>query len=620
MKKKVMAGVVAAAVIAIVVLLVFYWNAEQGEGEEVNQSSSIGASISDIQSEDSLQEDSTQSAASSLPPETDHKDGPNIPEDLNITGNIYYISKSSGSDENTGLSPDTAWETLERASITAYKPGDAVLFKSGDTWEGTVRLHGTGSEQSPVYIGSYGSARKPVINGNGMESERALFAYEYSEISGAIEIIEGDYWRIDGLEITNYMPGDSIKRAGILALDNCETEEEFFGTPQRGLIIENCNIHDVSSDSVEKRTGGIVIMGNWNDVVIDNNKISNVSVSGIRNVSWNPNRQVREHYQQNYKIANNSLKNISGDGIVFTEVENGVIEYNFIDGYCTGDPSKDYAGVWTWASKDVKIQYNEITGGLQTENSGTAFGVDWYNKNVLIQYNYTHSNYNGISMFPQNSTGTVFRYNISINDGINGNTALFPYAVGDEETAPMIYNNLFYQSSEMNSTKLLNNAIGVNDLYMKFDNNILILSESLQLSRNNNISFGHMEGNVFLPREIVDNSWDKLGTGVSVDNNTMMSRSDLLIRDIQIGREPKGLITGYNTFDAHPLEEFSSLNKIFKSPDTIRSGVNAELSLGDKAPAQSDFFGNALIPKEGSGEAAEIKPGISQQSQQTEEE
>ena len=45
----------------------------------------------------------------------------------------YYISQSSGKDNNDGKSPARAWQTLARAS-TNYSAGDRILLKCGDTW------------------------------------------------------------------------------------------------------------------------------------------------------------------------------------------------------------------------------------------------------------------------------------------------------------------------------------------------------------------------------------------------------------------------------------------------------------------------------------------------------
>jgi hypothetical protein len=53
---------------------------------------------------------------------------------------VYYVSQSSGNDSWTGDTPTPEgtrgpWKTLERASVECA-PGDRILLKCGDTWDG----------------------------------------------------------------------------------------------------------------------------------------------------------------------------------------------------------------------------------------------------------------------------------------------------------------------------------------------------------------------------------------------------------------------------------------------------------------------------------------------------
>ena len=512
-----------------------------------------------------------------------------------LSNTTYYVSYSDGDDNNTGLSESSPWKTLDKVSRQTFQPGNSILFKSGDTWDGTVRFYGSGTKELPINVGRYGTGGKPVIHGQGAETNRTLYYAAYSEISGTLEIIEGSYWHVSGLEITNHKSGPARYRVGIFVLDNCSTTSEYKRTPQYGITIDNCYIHDVVSDDTEKRTGGIVLMGNINEVLIDNNIIENVSVGGIRNVSllWD-----RSFYLRNYKVTNNVLKNVVGDCIVFGRVENGSMEYNYVNGYCIKGPlSKNYAALWTWDCKDILIQYNEITGGGSTKDDGAPFDVDYYNVNIVIQYNYTHNNQKGISMFTRNSTGTVFRYNISINDGQKVGVTMFPYSTPNEVEAPLIYNNIIYQSSDLKPKGFFNNSIGENKLYVKFYNNILIAPNTLKLSALNRFTGGKIDGNIFVPSALINNSASLIEAGVYGENNSMLDRDGLLIPDIGVNTEPTGLITGYNTFEASKLQLFDGLGKIFKpsSLADINDGVDTEtLDLGSVFPAKVDFFGNPL--------------------------
>ena len=77
-------------------------------------------------------------------------------DNCDITGIKYYVSED-GCDSNDGLSPETAWKTLNKANDAArfLKPGDAVLFRRGDTFRGSIYT------TSGVTYGAFGVGEKP---------------------------------------------------------------------------------------------------------------------------------------------------------------------------------------------------------------------------------------------------------------------------------------------------------------------------------------------------------------------------------------------------------------------------------------------------------------------------
>ncbi len=83
----------------------------------------------------------------------------------------YYISSSSGSDNNTlaqARNPATPWKTLDKVGLSwsLINPGDSILFKRGDTFTGTLKVTKSGTPDHPISIGAYGEGtEKPVIDG-----------------------------------------------------------------------------------------------------------------------------------------------------------------------------------------------------------------------------------------------------------------------------------------------------------------------------------------------------------------------------------------------------------------------------------------------------------------------
>ena len=76
-----------------------------------------------------------------------------------ITGTKYYISPN-GNDENDGLSPETAWQTLAKTNATIIKAGDGVLFERGAVFRGRINT------KEGVTYSAYGVGEKPRFYGS----------------------------------------------------------------------------------------------------------------------------------------------------------------------------------------------------------------------------------------------------------------------------------------------------------------------------------------------------------------------------------------------------------------------------------------------------------------------
>ncbi len=88
---------------------------------------------------------------------------------LTPTGTTYYVSSSTGSDSDNGLTPDTAFQTVGHVNSLALNPGDQVLFFCGDVWQGEMlEITDSGASGSPIVFSSYpaGCADKPVLSGS----------------------------------------------------------------------------------------------------------------------------------------------------------------------------------------------------------------------------------------------------------------------------------------------------------------------------------------------------------------------------------------------------------------------------------------------------------------------
>ncbi len=88
----------------------------------------------------------------------------------------YYVSYSTGSDSNDGLSEATPWKTVDKVSQADIASGSVVLFKRGDEW----RLDSYEQSKKATYLllksgvtySAYGEGAKPIINGSPVDAAK----------------------------------------------------------------------------------------------------------------------------------------------------------------------------------------------------------------------------------------------------------------------------------------------------------------------------------------------------------------------------------------------------------------------------------------------------------------
>ena len=359
----------------------------------------------------------------------------------------YYIDANSGNDAYSGNAPQRAWRSLEPVNKTVFKPGDKILFKTGTTYYGQLKLQGSGTNAHPILVDSYGSGRKPVIHGQG-EKLYTLVLYNV------------EYWHVRNLEITNSGGERQAKRRGVII------QAENFGEC-RGIVLDSLEIHHVNGSLVKKEGGGSAIYwsnsGNrkktrFVDLIIQNCYVHHCERNGInsrgntdRN-NWYPSLGVI--------IRNNTLENIPGDGIVPIGCDGALIEHNVLRDFPDILSHEEAAaGIWPWSSDNTIIQFNEVSGH-KAKWDGQGFDADYNCVGTIIQYNYSHDNYGGFLLVCNNGNsfgqpgniGTknaIIRFNVSVNDGIR------PYPT--ERKGP--FSPVFHITGPVENTTISNNVI-----------------------------------------------------------------------------------------------------------------------------------------------------------------
>lgn len=411
---------------------------------------------------------------------------------------IYYVSASLGNDQNHGTTKARPWKTLARVNQQIFQPGDQILLKRGDTWQGFLRLKGNGTKQQPIRLASYDRGERPVIHGGGTT---------YGVYSSTVLLENQSHWRIEQLEITNLGEGEKVGesylapyvRAGIYLLSN-----------KQGALIENikirqCYVHDVVSHTgVEvpgasaKISGGIITLAEYRDL-LGNPVISDTAnTAGFKDIEISQNIIYRVMHEgirtkveggmwpnyprngENVTIKNNYIEKTLGDGIVMIEVATrGLVEGNIVKD-CAHWLLNEiyYAAVWAHCSDHILFQYNEVFGTRYGQKDGEAFDADNLCHHTVFQYNYSHNNRGGTLLVMDSQKETIFRYNVSANDGwgegeeiINDHATKIQHL---DASVPRIYNNTFY--IHRNANRPLYGSL-TEEGFAYFINNLLLTKE-----------------------------------------------------------------------------------------------------------------------------------------------
>jgi len=339
----------------------------------------------------------------------------------------YYVDATLGDDANDGLSPATAWRSLERASQLVLTPGEQLLLKRGETYEGQLIVTGHGTADSLVLVGAYGEGAMPVVTA----PDSSLFA---------VKITNSDYLTLRGLEIVNHGSEDLPRRTGL------HIEVLNYGT-SRYVTVDSLYIHDVNGSLVKQLGGGSgiyvsyrapyrprtegaeaeteTIPSNFDHLTIQNCHI----VRCQRNAMIWQEEANRDHWNPSLHtlVCGNLIEQVPGDGIVPIWCDSCVIEYNVMCDCPELLPDTEAAaGFWPWSCDNTVIRYNEVSDHKAPWDA-QAYDCDYNCRNTLIEYNYSHDNYGGLVLVctcakqaPYNigNQRPVVRYNLSINDGL----------------------------------------------------------------------------------------------------------------------------------------------------------------------------------------------------------
>ncbi|ARY92660.1 MULTISPECIES: right-handed parallel beta-helix repeat-containing protein [Lacticaseibacillus] len=581
----------------------------------------------------------------------------------------FYVA-NNGSDSHDGLSADQPWQSLEKVAATKFQPGDRILFDANSVWNGQLLLdgakNGEGTSAAPITIGSYNqgsTGKKAIINGLGTTANKNPYherkLSNLNLMTGTVELWNANHWTISDLEVTN-TAGDGNRqgmRIGILVASDIQTAYPrgndaaavqqklaiFKASHRTGITITNNNVHNVDgayqSDLIPdqtgkmvaagKNSGGIIIVGNT-DVTATHNVITDVANEGLRNdanASVLPGGWDQYSFQASAKtiFRHNYIRNSAGDGIVISSSENGTAEYNTVQAANSmpnsknaAGASKNFAGLWFMGGEYNLAQYNEVFDIPNHYLDGAAFDFDGFASKGVYQYNYSHDNSGGFTLFMgDHQTDNVFRYNLSVNDvkdvplpALNHLIFVVSGKADGIDGFPLFNNNTFIVGKAVKNLMISNNGQTgirfVNNLVYAPGGNVPRFVVNQNGTKRPVFTEGRLDHNLFYPQALMDES--HAGT-VDVSGNIFADP-----QLVDAGAKPSGLIQQVDgTFDRTALAAFVPQAK---SP-AANAGVNVDeltpAAVKEKFPIRQDFAGKAIDfqhPTIGAFEAAKAVPVV----------
>ncbi len=376
-------------------------------------------------------------------------------------GAIYYVDANTGNDNQDGLSPKTAWQSLDKACKGVYQAGDKILLKGGQTFQGSLKMRSvSGQPSSPIVISSFGDGRAIIFSGDSA----ALF----------------------------------VENCNFLVVRNliCKGTGRLNGNNASGIDFRNCRNFIIDSIDVSSYLYSGINATGGRDIRITNVIAHDNGFCGIHITSdgsgrdESPDKSVHNVYI-GYSVAENNpgcpaiKDNHSGNGILVGGVTNALIEYceAMNNGWDMPRGGNGPVGIWVYMSDSVIIQhcYSHHNKTSPKGHDGGGFDFDGGVTNSILQYNFSMYNQGaGYGMFQYADAklwnNNIVRYNISLHDGVkHGQSGIFMWC----DPAAIQMKNLH----AYNNTIVNKYGHGVNFLpghyeNFVFENNIFLVTDS----------------------------------------------------------------------------------------------------------------------------------------------
>ncbi len=381
---------------------------------------------------------------------------------LLLSGTTFYVSSSQGDDTNSGMSPEQAWQTLEKVSGSSFEPGDRILFRAGDEFIGQLVVNSSGEEGAPIVFGKFGDGPKPIINSAPTPGGSYI---------ASILIRNQSFIELEDLEVTNdrqvFRPGENQQQGyGIYVHNNGAGVMEHFHF--RNLTVRD--VYAITTEGVDfddLQVAGIYFRTERNtnpnnlrqirDVIVEDCFVTRTGKFGMWMQHGGGLQGVGDdmtNRNKNIIFRNNHTYHTGGSGITPGRSYNLLMEHNRFEFPGSGiDPrmANRGSGAWFFSGRNIIAQFNTIISARGPMDT-YSIHIDHGNENVIVQFNYSEDSEGGFAEILGNNVNSVYRYNVSVNDGFRPNARsmwVSDYAGPNSQIRSegnYIYNNTIYLS------------------------------------------------------------------------------------------------------------------------------------------------------------------------------
>ena len=358
----------------------------------------------------------------------------------------YYVSSSTGNDNNAGTQA-LPWQTLNKVNGRAFSPGDIILFKKGDTWNGELRPSTAGTAANYISYGAYSTGINPIIHATSNYALNGNKNYiRYSDLILENAITAGFVTYSNNQELNNIISRNNAQNGflvrgnnNVFNNDRAENNQQYGflgddngGTPSSYHTLNNFTASYNKGEGIQFRIA--------NNIIINNGESS---------------------YNGEYPIR-------EGNGISFTIVNTATIT-NFHSHHNWGNGLLMIDG-----SSNIDVIGGEFNHNIRgfIDYPASCIRIDTNTANSKVMYVKSHDCESAGFVLEDGANNNLIAYNLFYNNARGGSFSSVP---GQNNK---IYNNVFY------------NNVGS-------DSGGLAIRSSVPVTVKNNIFFSNNKGMFF---------------------------------------------------------------------------------------------------------------------------